>query len=448
MHGPGSVASCCSSLLFGNQTVLNRRERRGDTSADTNGAQQDPYNRIVPEIMRDYLATHPWIDFKFDLRKLEWLTYFRAGEAMSKCEHIAGAALMPEVSSQLHLIYLVKGVLATTAIEGNTMSEEQVRARIEGDGTLPPSREYQGIAVDNIVDVSNEILAAVAEGASPGLSPELLKDYNRRVLEGQELEDGVAPGEVRKGSVGVGRYLAPPAQDCEYLVEELCNWINRPWIDDGKTPSEELKFTVVVLKAVLAHLYIAWIHPFGDGNGRTARLVEHLLLVSSGVPSPAAHLLSNHYNLTRDRYYLRLDESSKGANGEAHFVDYAIEGFVDGLREQIDLIRRQQMEVTWVNYVHSQFEGRRMTETQRRRRALVLAMTAGEVVPREAIAELSPAIARLYATVGSKTITRDLNALVKARLLKQVQGGFEPHTDVIEAFLPMRMPLDETAAAG
>lgn len=400
----------------------------------------------MAEIMRDYMATHPWIDFSFDLRKLEWLTYFRTGEAMSKCEHIAGAALMPEVSSRLHLIYLVKGVLATTAIEGNTMSEEQVRARIEGDGALPPSREYQGVAVDNIVEVSNEILATVAESSPPTLSPELLKDYNRRVLQGQELQDGVIPGHVRTTSVGVGRYLAPPAADCEYLIQELCTWINRPWIDDDQNPPEELKFTVVVLKAVLAHLYIAWIHPFGDGNGRTARLVEYLILVSSGVPSPAAHLLSNHYNLTRDRYYQRLDASSKGVNGEAHFVDYAIEGFIDGLREQVDLIRRQQMEVTWVNYVHLQFQGRRMTETQRRRRELVLGMKAGEIVGRDSIAELSPSIARLYATVGSKTVTRDLNALVKAKLLKRVRGGFEPRTEVIEAFLPVRMPLDETVS--
>ena len=45
-----------------------------------------------------------------------------------------------------------------------------------------------------------------------------------------------------------------------------------------------------ILKATLAHLYIAWIHPFGDGNGRTARLVEFMLLSRAGVPSPSAHL--------------------------------------------------------------------------------------------------------------------------------------------------------------
>jgi Fic family protein len=65
-----------------------------------------------------------------------------------------------------------------------------------------------------------------------------------------------------------------------------------------------------VLLAVWAHLYIAWIHPFGDGNGRTARLVGFTLLLEGGVPAPAAHLLSNHNNRTRSSYYMELDKAS------------------------------------------------------------------------------------------------------------------------------------------
>ncbi len=57
-----------------------------------------------------------------------------------------------------------------------------------------------------------------------------------------------------------------------------------------------------VLKAIVAHLYIAWIHPFGDGNGRTARMVEFKICLSSGIAVPAGHLLSNHYNETREAY--------------------------------------------------------------------------------------------------------------------------------------------------
>jgi hypothetical protein len=54
-----------------------------------------------------------------------------------------------------------------------------------------------------------------------------------------------------------------------------------------------------LIAAVVAHVYFEWIHPFGDGNGRTGRLIELKLLLEAGVPQPAAHLLSNHYNATR-----------------------------------------------------------------------------------------------------------------------------------------------------
>ncbi len=90
------------------------------------------------------------------------------------------------------------------------------------------------------------------------------------------------PGQLRTHSVGVLRYRGAPAADLEYLVERMCKWLNDFRIDD-----DELTFTAAILRAALAHLYVAWIHPFGDGNGRTARLVEFQILIQSGVPLPA-----------------------------------------------------------------------------------------------------------------------------------------------------------------
>src|SRR6266545_5306177 len=43
-----------------------------------------------------------------------------------------------------------------------------------------------------------------------------------------ELEDHVVPGEIRHRSVVVGNYRGAPAQDCEYLIERLCDWLNGP----------------------------------------------------------------------------------------------------------------------------------------------------------------------------------------------------------------------------
>ena len=59
--------------------------------------------------------------------------------------------------------------------------------------------------------------------------------------------------------------------------------------------------SIAILRAITAHLYLIWIHPFGDGNGRLARLVEFTILLKSGIPSIAAHLLSNHYNATAEQ---------------------------------------------------------------------------------------------------------------------------------------------------
>ena len=49
-----------------------------------------------------------------------------------------------------------------------------------------------------------------------------------------------------------------------------------------------------ILKAIFAHLYLVWIHPFGDGNGRTARLLEFHILTAASLPYPVTHLLSNY----------------------------------------------------------------------------------------------------------------------------------------------------------
>src|ERR1700730_5616991 len=79
--------------------------------------------------------THPWISFSLDTRKTPGITWVALGEARSKCEHLAGVPLMPNVAKLLHEVYLAKGVHATAAIEGNTLSERQVLRRIKGAGS-------------------------------------------------------------------------------------------------------------------------------------------------------------------------------------------------------------------------------------------------------------------------------------------------------------------------
>ncbi len=351
------------------------------------------------------------------------------GEAQSKCQHIAGVPLRPDTADRLYEVYLTKGVHATTHIEGNTLSEEQVREQIEGKLRLPKSQQYLGIEVQNIIDACGRITDNLLARPDLELTPELILGFNRLVLRGLEVGEDVRPGECRTHSVGVGSYRGAPWEDCTYLVARLCEWLK-----DFNPPNDEMRFAFALIKAILTHLYIAWIHPFGDGNGRTARLIEYMLLVQSGVPMPAGHLLSNHYNKTRARYYMELERSSKPNGGPLPFLEYAIQGFVDGLREQLDYIRDQQWNIAWENYIHDVFRNKN-SKAHVRQKHLILDMPNGPVA-RKDLRSVSSRVAVSYADKGEKTLTRDINALLALELLVARGRGYAPNRDLILAFLP------------
>lgn len=382
---------------------------------------------------RPYLQTHPWITFNLELKKLDYRTWLLFGEADSKCGHIAGAPLRPEVAHRLNEVYLSKGLHATTSIEGNTLSEDEVLARVQGELELPESREYLGTEIDNILDACNEIVADVIRSRPLKLDARRIAEFNRRILKGLPLKEGVVPGEIRTHSVAVASYRGAPAEDCSYLLDRLCKWLEsmQPPVDN-----EELVFTFAVLKAILAHLYIAWVHPFGDGNGRTARLIEFQLMIQAGVPTPAAHLLSDHYNRTREAYYVELERTSTKPYPVECFVHYAMRGFVDELREQIAAIRQQQMDVTWENYVHQLFRNQD-TPAKLRQRALVFDL-GDATVRKNHIRGVSPRIAEAYAGKTDKTVTRDLNALQNMGLITRMRGAFRANKSIVEAFLPVK----------
>ncbi len=156
--------------------------------------------------MKTYEKTHPWITFELDLRKADHELWLMLGEAVSKCEHISGVPLKPDTAQRLHSIYLAKGIMATAAIEGNTLTEDEVLAHLEGRLELPPSREYLRKEVDNILKGCNLIQDRLSTGASAEISFEEICEYNRIVLEGLTIEEHIVTVKVRTYSVGVPGY--------------------------------------------------------------------------------------------------------------------------------------------------------------------------------------------------------------------------------------------------
>ena len=392
---------------------------------------------------RTYRKTHPWINYQLDLRRVDYTLWFQLGEVQAKCEQVAGIPLLPDVEAHLLEVYLAKGASATTAIEGNTLSEEEALKLIKGELVLPPSRKFLGQEIRNVVNACNNIAVGVLSGDPGKTSVQGIKELNGLVLHDLPLKEGVVPQLIRRHDVGVGRCRGAPHQDCEYLLRELCSWLN----SENFLPDKNRRVAYGVLKALTAHLYVAWIHPFGDGNGRTARLVEYQLLLSCGLPSAAAHLLSNHYNLTRDEYYRQLDLSGRSGGDIFPFIKYALQGFVDGLNEQILTIEKHQLEALWMSYVHETFRNK-VSVTGIRRRQLAVDLTeAPEPVPIVHLRYISPRIAEAYAGKTDRTIRRDVNALERMRLIRRSDEGVEINRERMMAFLSPVLARGQTGSS-
>ena len=391
---------------------------------------------------RRYEHSHPWISFIVDLRPAAPRVWSLLGQAVAGCRQVAEAALPPPQAAEMYRLYLSRGARATTAIEGNTLSEAQVRARLDGQLDLPLSQAYLGREVDNVLDACERIRQQIHGGDAPRLSRDLVADYNRRVLAGLEehLDEGVVSGEIPRHRVAVAGYQGAPRSDCLYLLARMCEWLEQEPAGSPFAHAPDNRIAVGLLQAILAHLYLAWIHPFGDGNGRTARLVEFMLLARSGVPAPTAHLPSNHYNQTRAEYYRQLDRSSRANSGRGdplEFLCYALQGFVDGVREQCAYVGRIQLAIAWEHLVYETFHAEPPTGANTRRRMLVLALGAAEhPVPKSAIVELTPALTRAYAVKTAKTLTRDLNWLLDRDLVLRSVQGYRARVERMHSFQP------------
>lgn len=380
---------------------------------------------------------HAWITFEADLGRMPAPFWMLLGEARSKCDHLSNVPLPKRYADQLHRVSLAKGAHATTAIEGNTLSEETVQAIVERR-PIPAAPGYQVREVENVLTAYNWVIDKIRAGRRPALSPALIADFNRMVLDGLEnLEGHVVGGQIRTESVVVGPYRAPDAAECEGLLARMCTWLNGP----SFAAEGAMRTPTAIIRASLAHLYLAWIHPFGDGNGRTARLCEFLVLVTSGVPTSAAHLISNHCNLTRDEYYRQLRDVSESGGGVSAFLSYCAEGFVSGLTEQLQFVYDRQFRLTWHEHVSEQVTGRD-PEMRHRRGLIANALLFHDPTPKREIPNLTAELARAYAACGPKTLARDLNELVALDLLIEDSDGYRANDNVLLNLLPLVVRQD------
>ena len=123
------------------------------------------------------------------------------------------------------------------------------------------------------------------------------------------ITDGVSaalPGKIRDDLRSVKRggrviFTAPPPGQLGFLLREFIEWFNQAAADKDISP---------IVAASICHLWFVWIHPFCDGNGRTARLLTTLLLIKKKSEGVKYFALSDYYNRHTNAYYDALEKTN------------------------------------------------------------------------------------------------------------------------------------------
>jgi Fic family protein len=238
----------------------------------------------------------------------------RIERLLGRCEGFGGAAPEP----RLRRLNRIRTVQATTAIEGNTLSVEQVTAVLDGKRVRGPARE--------ILEVKNALAAYdLVPRLDPLAQPDLLRAH--AVLMAGLASDA---GRYRRGNVGVVTgsrvtHVAPPAKRVPALMDDLFAFV----ATDRDTPP--------LVKACVFHYELEFIHPFSDGNGRAGRLWQHALLY--GHSSVFAYVPTESMIKAQQRSYYEALARSDKAGDATSFVTFMLEQLETSLLRFIDEFR-------------------------------------------------------------------------------------------------------------
>lgn len=236
---------------------------------------------------------------------------------------LGGTTPAPVFFQLKHIFHMLES-LGSARIEGNhTTLADYVESRLDSQsGTLS----------DQLREMANieQAMAFIEQQMVPGaeISGQFLRELHAIAVGGLQREGDRTPGAYRTGAVQIAQseHLPPEAVLVPQYMDELLSFINR-----HDAPKYDL------IKIALAHHRFAWIHPFGNGNGRVVRLLTYAQLIKYGfnvqdggrVLNPTAVFCND-----RNRYYAMLAEADTGLDeGLETWCAYVLSGMLVELRK-------------------------------------------------------------------------------------------------------------------
>ena len=223
-------------------------------------------------------------------------------------ERIQGAAVQVAWIPALQKDTRTRNAHSSTAIEGNPLTLEQVRAVEAGEALPVPARVRR-----EVVNYFAALRHIEKQAAKKRLAhADVLRLHG--IVAGEVMDQGEA-GRYRTTRVRVGTYVPPPPERVSGLMLEFLEW----WNDDAPVLSP-------VLSSAIVHYRFEAIHPFADGNGRTGRALALWELYRRGFDSHHLFSVDEFYWEDRPRYYAALQAVRLEGDDLASWLEYCTEG--------------------------------------------------------------------------------------------------------------------------
>ena len=247
-------------------------------------------------------------------------------------EVIEQSSLVPQWEAKLRRQAMLKNTHSSTAIEGNKLTLEQVDALSRGKEVTAARKDKQEVI--NYIEALEKIPDLAPKGT---ISIEILLEMHKTIT-AKTLNNPTDCGSFRNRQVYVGKhvfeatgfreeivYMPPETEKVPELVEEFVDWLN--------IMLAEKETINPILLAGVAHYEIARIHPFIDGNGRTARLLATLILYLIGFDHRRIFALDDYYDRDRPGYYAALGTVDKETRDLTQWLEYFTAGVAFSVNE-------------------------------------------------------------------------------------------------------------------
>jgi Fic family protein len=236
-------------------------------------------------------------------------------------ENIAYLPLNVAVLSSLRETARLYTTHYSTMIEGNRLSAEQIEAVVKHKGHFP-GRERDENEVKGYYAALYYVEQLAAKGSN--VTENIIQKLHALVMSDLKKQSYYRDGQnvIRDGKTRAIVYLPPEAKDVSKLMNELIHWINY---------SKNIPCPII---AGIAHYQFATIHPYYDGNGRTARLLTTLILHLGGYDLKGLYSLEEYYARNLTAYYeaIGVGSSHNYYDGRAEVdITQWIEYFVSGM---------------------------------------------------------------------------------------------------------------------